>query len=161
MSFDNCWAESGDMFARYSSESHKVAGQHPGSKSIESLGTARGHGICRLALGAAAECFAVGRVFHTCVMSTGDRLVSWTFVLLSKDCSNMRWEGNGDKLQLRSSRGEGEGCVWKISRQETKQKTKYGGGSTRRVRAIGQIARLVGNYSTSWACTRLVGKLPD
>ena len=86
MRFDNSWAEP-NSFARYSFESHKVAGQRPGVKSIDLSGTARGHGICRLALGVAAECFAVGRVFHTCVMSTGDGLVSWTFVLSSKGCS--------------------------------------------------------------------------
>ena len=99
-----------NSFARYSFESYKVAGQHPGLKSIDLLGTAKGHGICRLALGVAAECFFVGAcLFLKNVVSSSDWFVSWTFVLLSSDCFNRRWEGNGDKLQLWSPWGEGGG----------------------------------------------------
>ena len=83
-------------------------------------------------------------------MSSSDFFVSWTFVLLSSDCFNRRWEGNGDKLQLWSPWGEGGGGGGKT--KQTRMKTKnemLRRQQAKRVRAIGQIAGLVGNYLTS------------
>jgi len=160
MRFDSCWSESAKQLCTVVCRIIQSCWSTPWIKKYRFVGDRQGPWHQQLGPGSFRQMiFRWSVCFLKNVVSNSVRFALWVFVLLSSDCFTRRRGRTPQEIAAMEPNGEGR--AGDTNQKRRKRKSKCCEGSRSRVRAIGQTARLVGNYLTSWACIRLVGKLPD